>query len=86
MNFNNKAYIKLCKKYYLFKLKTAKPFNQRVESFIILYKYDKLIYKLKLLKIPKIYSIIFIIILKSASKKEDLYYRFKIRKIKPRYK
>ena len=51
MKFNNKAYIKLHKRYYLFKLKNAKLFNQRVELFKKFYKYNKLIYKLNLLKI-----------------------------------
>ena len=49
MTFNDKAYIKLHKKYHLFKLKNAKLFNQRVESFTIFNKY--VIYKLNLLKI-----------------------------------
>ena len=50
MKFNDKAYIKLHKKYHLFKLKNVKLFNQKVELFIIFYKYDKLIYKLNLFK------------------------------------
>ena len=51
MKSNNKAFIKVYKKYCLFKLKKAKFFNQRIELFIILCKYDKLIYKLNLFKI-----------------------------------
>ena len=47
MKFDNKAYIKLYKKYHLFKLEDAKLFNQRVELFTIFDKYDKLIYKFK---------------------------------------
>ena len=50
MKFDNKAYIKLYKKYHLFELKNVKLFNQKVESFIILCKYNKLIYKLNLFK------------------------------------
>ena len=51
MKFNDKVYIKLYKKYNLFKLKNVKLFNQKVELFIIFYKYDKLIYKLNLFKL-----------------------------------
>ena len=51
MKFDNKAYIKLHKKYYLFELKNAKLFNQRVELFTIFNKYEKLVYKLNLFKI-----------------------------------
>ena len=51
MKFDDKAYIKLYKKYHLFELENAKLFNQRVESFTIFDKYGKLIYKLDLFKI-----------------------------------
>ena len=51
MKFDNKAYIKLYKKYHLFKLKNAKLFNLKVELFTIFDKYAKLIYKLNLFKI-----------------------------------
>ena len=50
MKFDNKEYIKLYKKYHLFELKNTKLFNQKVKSFTIFYKYDKLIYKLNFLK------------------------------------
>ena len=51
MKFDNKTYIKLYKGYYLFELKNAKFFNQRVELFTIFDKYGKLAYKLNLFKI-----------------------------------
>ena len=51
MKFNDKTYIKLYKKYHLFKLKNATLFNQKVKLFTIFYKYNKLIYKLNLLKL-----------------------------------
>ena len=51
MKFDNKVYIKLHKKYHLFELKNAKFFNQKIESFTIFNKYEKLTYKLNLLKI-----------------------------------
>ena len=51
MKFDDKTYIKLYKKHRLFKLKNAKLFNQRVESFTIFNKYEKLTYKLNLFKI-----------------------------------
>ena len=50
MKFDNKVYIKLYKKYHLFELKNANLLNYQVESFTIFYKYNKLIYKLNLLK------------------------------------
>ena len=51
MKFDDKVYIKLHKGYHLFELKNAKFFNQRIESFTIFDKCDKLTYKLNLFKI-----------------------------------
>ena len=51
MKSDNKTYIKLHKRYHLFKLKNAKLFNQKVESFISFNKCNKLTYKLNLFKI-----------------------------------
>ena len=51
MKFDDKAYIKLYKRYYLFELKNAKLFNQKIELFTIIDKYEKLTYKLDLFNI-----------------------------------
>ena len=56
----SKTYLRLHYNYKISELVNYKLYNQRVESFKILKKMSKLAYRLKLLSLMKIYSIIFI--------------------------
>ena len=79
MKVKDKTFIKLYKNYYLLDLKNVKLSNQRAKSFTILKRYESLAYKLDLPEIWKIYSVISIIMLKSAFKKDNLYYRSRLK-------
>ena len=56
----SKTYLRLYYNYKIFKLVNYKLYNQRIESFKILEKINKLAYRLKFLSLMKIYSVIFI--------------------------
>ena len=56
----SKTYLRLYHNYKIFKLVNYKLYNQRVKSFKILEKVSKLAYRLKLLSLIKIHSVIFI--------------------------
>ena len=70
----SKTYLRLYYDYKISELVNYKLYNQRVESFKILEKVSKLAYRLKLLSLMKIHSVIFIAQLKS-NKDENLYTR-----------
>ena len=73
----SKIYLRLHHNYKISELVNYKLHNQRVESFKILEKVNKLAYRLKLLSLMKIHSVIFITQLKS-NKDENPYTRNQI--------
>ena len=75
MEIQDKAYIKLHHEYHLPGLKNTKLFNQRTEPFIIIERYEKLIYRLNLPRIWKIHLVIIVAMLESILKEADSYLR-----------
>ena len=75
---NQKIYIKFYRNYFQFDLKNRKYSKQRLKSVNILKKINRLIYKLKISKIWKIYFVISMTHLKSALSENDLYKKQKI--------
>ena len=74
---NDKVFLRLHKRYTLLNKFNIKLFNQRVDSFFIKRKIERLIYELNLSSRWQIHSVIFVIQLESTSSKKDFYQRFK---------
>ena len=75
MNLDDKVFLKLHRRYSLLKQLNTKLFNQRIESFLIKCRVDRLIYELNLFSQWKIHSMISIAYLESASFTKDSYER-----------
>ena len=76
LQFDDKIYLKLHQNYNLLDRFNKKMFNQRCEFFIVKRRVDRLVYELKLFAHWRVYSIIFVIQLKSFSDK-IFYNRFR---------
>ena len=74
---NDKVFLRLHKKYTLLNKFNIKLFNQRVDSFLIKRRIERLIYELNFSFRWQIHFVIFVIQLKSTSSKKDSYQRFK---------
>ena len=74
---DDKIFLRLHKKYTLFNKFNAKLFNQRVDSFFIKRRIERLIYELNLSSRWQIHFVIFVIQLESTSSKKNFYQRFK---------
>ena len=74
---NDKAFLRLHKRYTLFNKFNAKLFNQRVDSFFVKRRIKCLIYELNLSSRWQIHLVIFVIQLKSISLEKNFYQRLK---------
>ena len=70
---NDKVFLRLHKKHTLFNKLNIKLFNQRVDSFFIKRRIERLIYELNFSFHWQIHFIIFVIQLESTSSKKDFY-------------
>lgn len=77
LNSDDKAFLRLNKKYILFDKSNVKLSNQRCESFLIKRRVDRLAYELDLSSRWQIHSVISIMQLESTFKKVDLFDKFK---------
>ena len=73
LKLNDKIFLRLHKKYTLLNKFNIKLFNQRVDSFFIKRRIERLIYELNFSSRWQIHSVIFVIQLKSTSSKKDSY-------------
>ena len=78
LKLDEKVFLRLHKRYSLsFKL-NVKLFNQRIDSFIIKRRVERLTYELNLSSVWRVHSMISVTQLKSASSKSNLYLRSKL--------
>lgn len=76
---NNNAYLKLNYNYYLFEKFNRKLFSQKYDPFLVKCRIEQLMYKLELLLIRRVHSIILVIQLKSIlSANANSYYRSRL--------
>ena len=74
---DDKVYLRLHKRYTLSSKSNAKLFNQRIDSFLVKRRIERLIYELDLSSRSQIHFVIFVTQLKSTSSGKDFYRRFR---------